>query len=61
MSTEIYDSPDGAKRNLSIDITFGTVWFFNMEDDSVDSTVTVDLDELPAIRDAISEYLKVVG
>jgi hypothetical protein len=58
MSTTIYNSPEGVKNGLSIDITYSTVWFFQETDDV--PYVVVALDELPAIHKAIGEYLEVV-
>ena len=68
MSTTIYDGPDDFVRTvpgqgvLSIDITVGTVWFFEHRDiEGVeDPVVTVPLAQLPAINRAISEYLRVL-
>ena len=65
MSTTIYESPEDAKPTLpyqgglSIDVTTGTVWFFEHRLDGVLECATVPKVELPAIHKAIGEYLEV--
>lgn len=68
MSTTIYDSPDMREpvggvvpQSLSIDVTHGTVWFFNYDEDGEPVSVTVALSELPHIWQAIGEYLEAEG
>lgn len=62
MSTTIYDSPDDAQPSvphqgkLSIDITIGTVWFFEHRANDL-VAVTVPLGQLTAIYRAIGSYL----
>lgn len=65
MSTTIYDSPDEAPEQISIDITSELVWFFQHYRDEKDSEnnrappyVVVNKRELPAIYEAIRMYLK---
>ena len=66
MSTTIYDSPKEAPEPISIDITYGLAWFFQhcRDEDKVESNnrslpyIVVSKKELPAIVEAIQEYLK---
>lgn len=68
MSTTFYESPknaspyEGERRFLSIDVTHHWCWFFegNSNGELV-STVRVARDELPAILEALKEYLAAGG
>lgn len=50
MTTTIYDSD-----NVSIDLTFGTVWVFDRE---ADKFVAFPREELPKVVAALNAYLK---
>jgi len=60
MSTTFYDSPDGAKPFLTIDVTGETVWFFEHDDDAheIIGCACASKEELPAIYKAMGEYLE---
>lgn len=61
MSHTFYDSPDGAKCGISIDVTHDYAWFFQHTDqdgkDVEHVYVRVRKEELPAIYRAMGEYL----
>ena len=55
MSQTVYESPDDATEPIVIDATTDWVWFF--ESHRGVKSVRVAMAELPAIHQAIGEYL----
>ena len=63
MSTTFYESPEDAAEGIAIDVTHGSVWFFQRDTAGSEpgTCVTCSKEELPAIYLALRSFLAACG